>query len=228
MWYDVRMKLPTSHKSGIYRIVCTTNGKTYVGSAAKSIKGRAACHLSLLQSGEHPNVYLQRAWQKHGEDAFEFFVLEHCSPEDCVVREQHWIDTLKSTYDADGYNICKIAGSRQGCVLSEESKEKIALTKRGRKASETTRKKMSEAQKNRVLSQDHLDKLRANHWKNRPDAEDVKARISKAHTGRKRSLEQCLAIKRSCKKRDEKRRYKKYFAASQERTLFDDLKESTP
>ncbi len=59
--------------SGVYAIVNRENGKRYVGSAI-NIPKRWREHQRGLQRGCHENSYLQGAWNKYGEGAFEFVV----------------------------------------------------------------------------------------------------------------------------------------------------------
>ena len=80
--------------SGIYHIVNTNNGRAYVGSAVHLVN-RWATHRRDLRKGDHRNSYLQRAWLKHGEEAFKFEVVEHVSDlADLIVREQAHIDAM--------------------------------------------------------------------------------------------------------------------------------------
>src|SRR5690606_4713108 len=64
-----------SKKGGVYQIRNLINGKIYIGSA-KCVQVRASQHLSKLKQGKHANKHLQNAFNKHGEDAFLFEVLE--------------------------------------------------------------------------------------------------------------------------------------------------------
>lgn len=84
---------------GIYIIECLLNGKWYVGSS-KNIKGRWKQHLRRLRKNTHHNIYLQRSFNKYGEDAFRIITLEEVSyPEDLLPREQHYIDLLSPEYN---------------------------------------------------------------------------------------------------------------------------------
>jgi group I intron endonuclease len=51
--------------SGVYQILCKPTGKIYVGSAV-NLRGRWLNHRSSLRCGKHPNIVLQRAWNKDG------------------------------------------------------------------------------------------------------------------------------------------------------------------
>ena len=136
--------------SGIYKITNTVNGHQYVGSAVNLDK-RQYEHLRTLRGNSHYNIYLQRAWNKYGEDAFEFHVVGKCSPERLIDLEQEVIDHLKPEY-----NLAPTAGSQLGWVHSIESRRKMSESHKGqtpsnkkKSPSEETRKKMSESQRRR-------------------------------------------------------------------------------
>lgn len=122
-----------------------------------------AGHRAQLRNNHSPHILLQRSWNKHGGKAFVFQVLEWCSPDKCLEREQHWIDYYRSADPRFGYNTCPIAGSRRGTTASDETKKKLALVWKGRKHTEETKEKMRAAavgrNKGRVLSEEHKAKI---------------------------------------------------------------------
>ena len=76
---------------GIYKIINVINNKFYVGSAV-DLKRRKARHFSELRTGKHNNRHLQAAWQKYGEAAFVFVVVEELPPEaDLLAAENIWL-----------------------------------------------------------------------------------------------------------------------------------------
>ena len=76
---------------GIYKIINIINNKFYVGSAV-DLKRRKTRHFSELRKGKHNNRHLQAAWQKYGEAAFIFVVVEELSPEaDLLAAENVWL-----------------------------------------------------------------------------------------------------------------------------------------
>jgi group I intron endonuclease len=165
-----------SWKSGVYIITNTVNGKVYIGSAAESIDRRLYAHRYMLDAGTHPNIHLQRSWDKHGEEAFTFAPKERCRPEDCIKREQHWLDNLECC--KKGFNICPTAGSRLGTMFSEESKRKISVAHKGRKASPEARAKMSATRKGKRHTEQSREKMKENSWARGPKAEEIAAKIS--------------------------------------------------
>jgi len=110
---------------GIYKIRNTQNQKVYIGSSS-NIKTRWRQHRYQLKKGEHHSTYLQRSWNKHGQESFAFEIIEQCSKEVLKNREQHYIDTL-----APGYNENLIAHRPPSFnELSPELQEQVREKKR--------------------------------------------------------------------------------------------------
>jgi len=91
--YPINSYRETLLYSGIYKITCSTNGTIYIGSAVE-IYGRWYNHLYTLTRNKHINTYLQRSWNKYGPANFTFEVIEQCEKDQCIIREQHYLDTL--------------------------------------------------------------------------------------------------------------------------------------
>ena len=111
-------------KSVIYQINNTTNGKFYIGSAIYYAR-RWAQHRHELNLNEHKNSLLQFAWNKYGEAAFEFEIIEVVEPSKLIEREQFWIDLLKPYDHNIGYNLRQNAGSQLGYKHTEQAKNKM-------------------------------------------------------------------------------------------------------
>lgn len=150
--------------TGVYVIRNKLNDKRYVGSTSRmGIQQRWWVHKNDLKKGRHHSIRLQRSWNKHGPDVFEWLVIEKCEPAECVSREQVWIDTFDSSNPKRGYNISPTAGSRLGAVTSEETKQKQRLAKLGKKLgprSEIHKQRLREAFKNRVVTENQKNRLR--------------------------------------------------------------------
>ena len=171
-------------KSGVYEILNTTNGKRYVGSATKLLK-RKRRHWADLRGNCHHSRHLQRAWNKYGEDAFIFEVIEHWEPEFLVSFEQWWINMLQPEY-----NMCPVAGSCLGVTHTEEAKAKRSAAMMGHKHTRASRTKMSVAVKGRKFTDEHKANLSAahtgqpNNWLGCKHAEESKRKMSKSKTGK--------------------------------------------
>ena len=115
-------------KTGVYLIKNKVNNKFYIGSTAKSIDRRFYTHLNSLRKNEHHSEYLQKSWNKYGEDSFIFIILECCDPKDCISREQYYMNTLLPEY-----NICPTAGSVLGAKFNSSEEVKIGQRARAKK-----------------------------------------------------------------------------------------------
>lgn len=134
---------------GIYGIKNLVNSKIYVGKTGMNFGDRWDSHRSLLNSGKHDNPHLQNAWNKYGEENFEFIIIEECAIEELNEREKYYIKLYKDIGLAYNIHDGGNEGYNLGKCLSEETKRKIGDQNRingiGRKASDATKIKMSEA-----------------------------------------------------------------------------------
>jgi group I intron endonuclease len=117
-------------------------------------------------------------------------VLEYCSVDKLIQREQYYLDILNPHY-----NICSNAGSTLGKLHSAEAKDKISSTKKGTGLGEAnsffgkthleeSRKKMVEAKLGRTLSELAIEKISAASL-GRKFTEEHKSRLSDAQPNRK-------------------------------------------
>lgn len=147
----------------IYKIRNVVNQKFYVGSAVDT-RSRFRQHRRLLKKGTHHCKHLQAAWNKYGEDAFKFEVVEHVSSRDVLeAAEDVWL--LEHVGKPHCYNKGRSArapwrGTKgtgasplTGTTISEERKQvireatlaqwKASDPRTGRKHSEETKRKIS-------------------------------------------------------------------------------------
>ena len=89
---------------GIYCIENTVNNKKYIG-LSRNIEQRWNEHRSKLRRGKHVNIYLQRAWNYYGEDAFNFYIVEHCDSNMLSEREEYYITKYQTLSHESGYNL---------------------------------------------------------------------------------------------------------------------------
>jgi len=93
--------------AGVYIWLNLVNGKVYVGSA-KFIPRRKSAHLRALKLGKHHSPHFQAAWDKYGEAAFQFGIVEEVLDELWLrARETVWIKQLRSAESVYGYNIAR-------------------------------------------------------------------------------------------------------------------------
>ena len=76
--------------TGIYVITNKINNKVYIGQSI-DIRVRWWGHRCELNRNSHYNKHLQGAWNKYGEDNFDFSVLEECEQEEINDREVQYL-----------------------------------------------------------------------------------------------------------------------------------------
>ncbi len=108
---------------GIYKIENIVNGKAYVGRSV-NVLHRWSNHRVGPKQGSHENPHLQRAWNKYGEDAFSFSILERCSAEELTEREKYYIDQVIESDNYYNINLTDNSSGMTGRKHSEETKQK--------------------------------------------------------------------------------------------------------
>lgn len=124
-----------ANEGGIYKITNVKNGKIYIGSA-KNFKKRAYQHVSSLRNQRHQNKHLQASWNKWGEDAFLFEVLEVVKG-DKLARTTREEELLKEQIELQNWDNCF------NFQRKPKSKPRTCFSN----SPEETRSKLSEAQK---------------------------------------------------------------------------------
>jgi group I intron endonuclease len=136
--------------TGVYEILCAS-GMRYLGSTRRDFEQRWATHRRQLRQGIHASPQMQNAWNKHGEDAFTFRVIELVEKEKCIEREQFHLD---AAVPGTLFNHARIAAGGCGPHTPEtrlkmsKTRERQADANRGQKHephTDETRRKISEA-----------------------------------------------------------------------------------
>ena len=150
--------------NGIYKITNLPTGRFYIGSAV-NVERRWKRHASDLNAQRHHNSKLQRAWNKYGQAAFTFELLEEVSDLAILLeREQHYMDTLKPFY-----NINPKAGSGLGYRHTDESRAKMSKKARAHWASMSDEEKVAKGK-------EHAEKIRG-----KTHTEETRQKMSEAH-----------------------------------------------
>ena len=92
---------------GIYSILNKSNNKIYIGSSIK-LENRKYKHFWMLSKKCHDNQYLQKSYNKYGEDSFIFEIIEECDPTMLIDRENHYINFYNSNNILFGYNLASV------------------------------------------------------------------------------------------------------------------------
>lgn len=88
------------NESGIYCITNSINNKVYIGSTICFFT-RKRQHFIELKGGYHNNPKLQNFVNKYGIDTLSFYILETCTIDTLLEREQWYLDNTENKF-----NIC--------------------------------------------------------------------------------------------------------------------------
>jgi group I intron endonuclease len=200
---------------GIYSIVNKITNDLYIGSSV-DVARRFRQHKRDLHNNKCSSRILQSAWNKYGEDAFTWNLLEEVdAPEFLAFVENHWIEKLEPKYNCmqtshrigteEGVRYMKekqsqskskyIPNNNQQAALlmgrgpkSEETKQKISAALHGHAHSEETRRKIGEA--SNLYERDEAYRQKMSEVKRgHPTSEETKDKIRQkqlAHWERKR------------------------------------------
>lgn len=158
--------LDNKNKCLIYCWVNNLDGKSYVGSTT-SFYTRFYKYYNIGYLEKHKTP-LHNALLKYGYSNFSLEIVEYCNLEDCVKKEQYYLDLLKPES-----NILQIAGSLLGFKhnrdtlkyfknirkLSPQAKNKLSIAASNRIVSDLERIKLSDTRKGTKLSNVTRDKI---------------------------------------------------------------------
>lgn len=129
-------------RSGVYIILNTLTQKVYVGQAS-NIYSRWSVHKWGLRNNKHHCSYLQRAWNKYGEDQFEFLVVKFCSVDDLNSWEEQFFEKYKGRL----YNLKPPGKQARGFKHTEECRARMRASARVASNTEAQKKMRSERAK---------------------------------------------------------------------------------
>ena len=124
------------NKIGIYKWVNIINGDTYIGSSGNlADRFRQYLNINYLEEiSKRNNSRIYRSLIKNGYSNFILEIIEYCSLDVLIKREQYFIDTLNPVY-----NINITAGSMKGFKHSDVTKATMNSKKKASVVSEETK-----------------------------------------------------------------------------------------
>ena len=138
----------------VYLIVNKVNQKLYFGSHCWN------------GDGVDPNYYgsgkiIKQAIEKYGKDNFIVYPIQfYSNAEECRKAEEELLTRYDIANNPYCYNIKNSAiGWDKGKKHTEETRKKISQANKGKKRTEEARKKLSQANKGKTLSDEHRQKL---------------------------------------------------------------------
>lgn len=213
----------------IYRATNTVNGKYYIGYAVDFEKRK---NEHLYKAKRNERQYFHNAIRKYGEDSFTWEILK----EDATLEDEiFFIEKYQSFYTYEkGYNLTKGGEGKLGFIPHEETREKLRKSHTGKKPTEKqlqvlrsnaqkmketghtedTKRKISDAHKGKVFSEEHKKNISLNHASKKETvnfykSEEYKHKMSASLKGKKRTAESIERYKLAAQKREQMRREKK-------------------
>lgn len=121
----------------IYKTINLVNGKFYIGQDSKNDS-------NYLGSGS----LIKKAIKKYGRENFKKEILEHCqTKEELNKREIYWIEKLNTI--EEGYNITTGGEGTVGYKFTEEQKNKMSQSHKGKKLTNEHKENIGIASKKR-------------------------------------------------------------------------------
>lgn len=131
------------------------SGKSYIGSSIKlNLRFKQYFNYNHISYPKR-NLIIYKALLKYGYSGFRLEILEYCSPDVLLQREQFYFDTL-----SPDYNILKVAGSPLGYRHSEAAKKLIGIASKNRNVSESARDLKREALLGKNFDKERIQKMR--------------------------------------------------------------------
>jgi len=183
------------NKAGVYKLTCSTNGKIYIGKTV-SLSKRLNAHKNCKQRPSRM-CYFQHAIIKYGWDSFIVEILEILEIVEnfdkrrdnltLLEKESFYIKLFDSTNKEKGYNICNYSTDGTGILRGPRSEE--------------TKRKIGQANRGNIISDDHKNKLRQFNL-GKSHSEETKEKIRVGNLGKKHSEEtkQKMKILRQARK----------------------------
>ena len=171
---------------GIYQIRNTINNKVYIGQTKERFERRYWLHNFLLKNNKHDNVNLQNEYNDQNGEGFSFEVVEAITePKEKLINidldydEKYYIKMAREKGLC--YNISDGGKGALGVPMTEANRkfhaEHNRILNTGKKASEETKRKMSEARKGIPLDKNLVKKMRES--KEKKYLQNIKTNMNK-------------------------------------------------
>lgn len=188
------MKKNIEVEGGVYCIYTDFDKRVYIGSSL-NLNKRFKQHINGLKNNSHRNSHLQNFVSKYGVDKLKFKVLEKCSMDELLVKEQFYIDNYDNV---NLFNISKIAGkvemtdevrkkiseSSKGKIISKQQREKARINGLGKKAPLKTRLKQSIIMKEMRKNSSNYPTISNNRKLTQEQANEIRRLLNKGVKGR--------------------------------------------
>lgn len=167
--------------TAIYKIRNIVNGKFYVGGTVDA-RVRFQSHRRLLRRGAHHCQPLQYAWNKYGEEAFKFEVVEDVDRREALFdAEDRWLAEHHGKPHC--YNVSRCADSpTRGTTLSDTHKARISAANMGNQSAKGAIRPDEERE---AIRQRKIGNI---NFRGRKHTEESKAIMSEKAKGFKRRL----------------------------------------
>lgn len=141
---------------GIAYMLTFQNGKVYVGITREPLVRRVQRHVAYACAGK--SFALSAAIRKYGEKSFAVEVIGSGSWEELKAIEIEMIAKYQS-FGKGGYNMTKGGDGSLGAPVPYGVRKKISTSLSGRKLSVEHRKRVGDAQKGKVISEETKIKM---------------------------------------------------------------------
>lgn len=188
-------KKKKEHLDGIiYKYTNKINGKIYIGQTVNE-KARIQQHKYFYSSLEKNKKGFHGAIKKYGWESFEYKVLFriHCNNEQDLINTLNSKEIISIKYFNSykfGYNMTRGGDGCLGVKVTEETKLKQSLARRGennamygKHHTEETRKRLSEKHKGKIISKETREKI-SKFQKGKVISKETLLKRSKALKGR--------------------------------------------